>query len=313
MDPRGSLTVVTGPLDRGSRARAGHGLHGGPAPIRGVAVTYARQFLGTKDKPPRSHRARTFRRGGAARSGTPASTVATTTEIHDQLRVLSREGTPDARITGSSSPRTRQGHAEILKACEEMRKPKGWILAPILGTAAGGREDPSERLAALIPSWTAGFVRVMIDGRRRRTRRALIRGVQTVDLVVDRVASRGLSTADRGRGRAGAAAAHGRVSVLVKGGPRLEYSTLGACAPVASSWRPLEPRHFSFQHPCRRPTLRRDRRSSRPGAAVTDPTRPSRMGRDRAVSREGQGVLDPLRTVARAHASIWTGCRGSSP
>ena len=41
--------------------------------------------------------------------------------------------------------------------------------------------------------------------------------------------------------------AHGRVSVLIKGGERLEYSTRGACTQCGFQLAsPMEPRHFSF-------------------------------------------------------------------
>ncbi|MEC7232729.1 MAG: excinuclease ABC subunit A, partial [Planctomycetota bacterium] len=178
--PRGSLTVVTGPSGSGKSSLALDTIYTeGRRRFVESLSTYARQFLGTKDKPPVEAieglgpsvavEASTVR-------GHPRSTVATTTEIHDQLRVLfARAGTPRCPEHGEVLEPADPAKVtrKILKASEEMGgKPKGWILAPIHGhgrRATSNEESLPERLAALVPSWTAaGFVRVMIDGEERR-------------------------------------------------------------------------------------------------------------------------------------------------
>ena len=134
---------------------------------------------------------------------------------------------------------------------------------------------------------------------------------EAVDLVVDRVS---FSTASRARiadaVEQAAAASHGRVSVLVKGGDRIEYSTHGACTICGFQLgAKLEPRHFSFNtHVGACPScdglgsiFRAD-----PEKLITDPTRPladgaigGKLGR---YLVKGKGYYETLlRTVARSH------------
>ena len=322
--PRGSLTVLTGPSGSGKSSLALDTIYTeGRRRFVESLSTYARQFLGTKDKPP-VERIEGLGPSVAVEASTvrghPRSTVATTTEIHDQLRVLfARAGEARCPEHGVPLKAADPGKVtrEILKATSDLTgKPKGWILAPVLGHSVRvtGAEDPAERLTALVPSWTAaGFVRVMIDGEERRLDEPELsfEGATSVDLVVDRVS---FSTASRARiadaVEQGAAASHGRVSVLVKGGPRVEYSTHGACTECGFqlSGR-LEPRHFSFNtHVGACPTcdglgsiFRAD-----PEKLITDPTRPltdgaigGKLGR---YLVKGKGYYETLlRTVARSH------------
>ncbi|MEM1449653.1 MAG: excinuclease ABC subunit UvrA, partial [Planctomycetota bacterium] len=327
--PRGSLTVVTGPSGSGKSSLALDTIYTeGRRRFVESLSTYARQFLGTKDKPP-VERIEGLGPSVAVEASTvrghPRSTVATTTEIHDQLRVLfARAGEPRCPYHGEvlepadPSKVTRK----ILKATGELEgKPKGWILAPIHGrsvqlvrTKGEDGETLGERLRALLPSWTAaGFVRLMIDGTEHRLDAddLPLDDAETIDLVVDRVA---FGTATRARiaeaVEQAATAAHGRVSILVKGGPRLEYSTHGACTQCGFQLSaPLEPRHFSFNThvgACKTcdgigSIFRAD-----PAKLITDPTRPltdgaigGKLGR---YLVKGKGYYEMLlRTVAKAH------------
>ncbi len=323
--PRGSLTVVTGPSGSGKSSLALDTVYTeGRRRFVESLSTYARQFLGTKDKPPVESitglgpsvavEASTVR-------GHPRSTVATTTEIHDQLRVLfARVGEPRCPDHGEKlepadpSKVTRK----ILKLAESLEgKPKGWILAPVHGSGmrvTNNEEAIEDRLGALVPSWTAaGFVRVMIDGTEKRLDDEALsfEGATTVDLVVDRVA---FNTASRARVadavEQAAAASHGRVSVLVKGGPRLEFSTHGACTQCGFQLpAALEPRHFSFNThvgACKTcdgigSTVRAD-----PAKLIKDPESPlteaaigGKLGRYLVKGKGYYEVL--LRTVAKAH------------
>ncbi|MEO0663658.1 MAG: hypothetical protein AAFZ87_19160, partial [Planctomycetota bacterium] len=206
----------------------------------------------------------------------------------------------------------------ILKRAGELEgKPKGWILAPVHGHSRSVSKDESavaERLAALVPSWTAaGFVRVMIDGKEHRIDGdpPSFEGVTDVDLVVDRVS---FDTASRARiadaVEQAAAAAHGRVSVLVKAGPRFEYSTLGACSVCGFQLAgKLEPRHFSFNThvgACRTCDGLGKVFQADPDKLITDDSRPltdgaigGKLGR---YLVKGKGYYELLlREVARRH------------
>ena len=323
--PRGSLTVLTGPSGSGKSSLALDTIYTeGRRRFVESLSTYARQFLGTKDKPP-VERIEGLGPSVAVEASTvrghPRSTVATTTEIHDQLRVLfARAGEARCPEHGEPLRPADPGKVtrEILKATAELPgKPKGWILAPVLGHSVkmgASAESTGERLRALVPSWTsAGFVRAMIDGEEYRLDADDLPfdEAEAVDLVVDRVS---FSTASRARiahaVEQAAAASHGRVSVLVKGGDRIEYSTHGACTTCGFQLgAKLEPRHFSFNtHVGACPScdglgsiFRAD-----PEKLITDPTRPladgaigGKLGR---YLVKGKGYYETLlRTVARSH------------
>ncbi|MHC4895336.1 MAG: hypothetical protein ACYTFV_18765, partial [Planctomycetota bacterium] len=90
--PRDALTVVTGPSGSGKSSLALDTIYAaGRQRFVESLSTYARQFLASRDRPPVE---RIDGLGPAvaveARTslGHPRSTIATTTEIHDHLRVL---------------------------------------------------------------------------------------------------------------------------------------------------------------------------------------------------------------------------------
>ncbi|MEM9799863.1 MAG: excinuclease ABC subunit UvrA [Planctomycetota bacterium] len=323
--PRGSLTVVTGPSGSGKSSLALDTIYTeGRRRFVESLSTYARQFLGTKDKPP-VERIEGLGPSVAVEASTvrghPRSTVATTTEIHDQLRVLfARAG--EARCPYHGEPLEPADPSKvtrkILKATAELEgSPKGWILAPLHGHSVrvtNTEESLGDRLRALVPSWTAaGFVRVMIDGKEHRLDAGDLPfdDAESVDLVVDRVS---FSSASRARiadaVEQAATASHGRVSILVKGGPRVEYSTHGACTICGFQLAaPLEPRHFSFNThvgACKTcdgigSIFRAD-----PAKLITDPSQPitdgaigGKLGRYLVKGKGYYEVL--LRTVAKSH------------
>jgi len=258
--PRDELTVITGPSGSGKSSLALDTIHTeGRRRFVESLSTYARQFLGTKDKPPFE------RMSGLGPSvaveartvgGHPRSTVATTTEIHDHLRVLwARAGSARCPEHGETLQRADTGRVakKILKDLAPGAKSiaaKGWVVAPILGH---GRERPDDFEASLpgkLDAWrAAGFVRVLIDGKEKRMDSELPEiGTSDLDLVIDRLSFKAESRARLAEAvEQAAAVAHGRVSVLVKDGERLEYSTNGACTRCGFQLEAeLEPRHFSF-------------------------------------------------------------------
>ena len=253
--PRGALTVVTGPSGSGKSSLALDTIftEGRRRFVESLS-TYARQFLGTKDRPPVDRieglgpsvavEARTA-------SGHPRSTVSTTTEIHDHLRVLwARAGTRRCPTHGTELVRSDASIVarRMLRAADGGR---GWIVAPIFGPGVLEPERPVAELSERLSAWrTAGFVRVLVDGVEARIDSEVpdIDPGQRLDLVIDRLAFK-----DDARARVADAIeqaesiSHGRVSVIVKGGGRFEYSTRGACPECGFAIEDeLEPRHFSF-------------------------------------------------------------------
>ncbi|TDJ69928.1 MAG: excinuclease ABC subunit A, partial [Planctomycetota bacterium] len=321
--PRDALTVITGPSGSGKSSLALDTIYAeGRRRFVESLSTYARQFLGTKDKPPVERieglgpsvavEARTV-------SGHPRSTVSTTTEIHDHLRVLwARAGVPRCPEHGQKLARgdpavvTRR----ILKAVSERsgKPPRGRIVAPVVGHGKTAAKDFAKELPDLVTAWrAAGFVRVLVDGAELRLDGALPKwsGVQSVDLVVDRVVLDGKSRARIAEAVEQAAmVAHGRVSVVIEGGERLEYGTNGACTECGFQLEAeLEPRHFSFNThvgACESCDGLGKRLACEPDLLVTDPTRAitegaigGKLGR---YLTKGKGYYENLlRTVAKRH------------
>ena len=263
--PRNSLTVVTGPSGSGKSSLALDTIHAaGRQRFVESLSTYARQFLASRDRPPVERieglgpsvavEARTS-------TGHPRSTVATTTEIHDHLRVLwARAGTRRCPEHGQVLKRSDPSRlaARIVK---EHEGAQAWVAAPIFGPGLEEPADLGKAFASAAEAWRAGgFVRWLADGEERRLDAAAAapQPGQRVDLVVDRLR---IEPAQRSRLaeaiEQAEALAGGRVSLLVRGplrekgaggaAERHEYGTLGACTVCGFRLEEeLEPRHFSF-------------------------------------------------------------------
>jgi len=266
--PRDSLVVVTGPSGSGKSSLALDTIYTeGRRRFVESLSTYARQFLGTRDKPP-VDRIEGLGPSVAVEAGTsrghPRSTVATTTEIHDHLRVLwARAGTPRCPTHGEAL--VASDAARIAKqTIKTFSGRKGWIVAPMIGPGAAESGDAKELLARHVDSWkTAGFVRVLVDGVEARLDESGAKGASSkvapdsrVDLVIDRLAF-GPDTRARIAEAAEQAAQHagGRVSVIAapqgdSESARVENSTLGSCSTCGHRLEhKLDPRLFSFNTP----------------------------------------------------------------
>ncbi len=264
--PRDSLTVITGPSGSGKSSLALDTIHTeGRRRFVESLSTYARQFLGTKDKPP-FEKIEGLGPSVAVEARTvgshPRSTVATTTEIHDHLRVLwARAGVARCPEHGEKLERKDPGvlARRILKALEQEggKAPKGWVVAPIVGHGmrspgdGAGEVGLAAALDGRVEAWKkAGYARLLCDGSEVRLDGDAPdwEAFESIDLVIDR-----LSFGADVRARLAeaieqaAAVAHGRVSVVVRGGERTEYGTGGACTRCGFQLdAALEPRHFSF-------------------------------------------------------------------
>jgi excinuclease ABC subunit A len=262
--PRDALTVVTGPSGSGKSSLALDTIYTeGRRRFVESLSTYARQFLGTKDRPPVDRidglgpsvavEARTV-------SAQPRSTVSTTTEIHDHLRVLwARAGTRRCPDHGHKLERSDPGRI-AKKIIADLDGRAAWIVAPIFGPKRSEPEDPSAVFAERLPAWrAAGFVRALIGGAEVRLDAdppAIEKG-STVDVVIDRLT---IGAATRARiaeaveqaeslsgGRASAIARAAKGAGGDAAGERHEYSSHGACPECGFKLEDeLEPRHFSF-------------------------------------------------------------------
>jgi len=253
--PRDALTVVTGPSGSGKSSLALDTIHAlGRQRFVESLSTYARQFLSSRDKPP-VDRIEGLGPSVAveARSavGHPRSTVATTTEIHDHLRVLwARAGIRRCPTHGEALERT-SASTLARRWVRDLDGESGWILAPIFGPGAEQPDDLAAAWQEALEAWrSGGFARILWNDAERRLERlsAPPGSDDRIDLVIDRVRfgaevrSRVAEAIEQAE-----AIGAGRVSVRIKGGERHEFSTQGACTRCGFRLEEaLEPRHFSF-------------------------------------------------------------------
>jgi excinuclease ABC subunit A len=253
--PRDALTVITGPSGSGKSSLALDTIHAaGRQRFVESLSTYARQFLASKDRPPVerieglgpsvSVEARTSQ-------GHPRSTVATTTELHDHLRVLwARAGTPRCPTHGSSLER-RGASALARLLVERFAGQKGYLTVPLVPPSVREAAGLEREFAARRPELErAGYLRLLLDGAELRLDGPppAFKDGQRLELVLDRLRfdedsrPRIVEALDQGAGLAG-----GRFCGVTQSGERLELALHGACPTCGFALEePLEPRHFSF-------------------------------------------------------------------
>ncbi|MCD6594127.1 excinuclease ABC subunit UvrA [bacterium] len=250
--PRNKLVVITGLSGSGKSSLAFDTIYAeGQRRYVESLSAYARQFLSLMEKPD------VDRIDGLSPaiaiqqrklSHNPRSTVATTTEIYDYIRLLfARVGTPHCWICGRLIERwTVQGIVdEILKMPKEHRI---IVLAPIVRSRKGEHKVLFEKLQK------EGFLRVRVNGSIKTMDEPIHLEKykkHNIDLVVDRL------TVDRkysGRLAESVETAlsygNGLVTILdYDKDKEKNYSEKMACSICGTSLDELSPRMFSFNSP----------------------------------------------------------------
>ena len=253
--PRNSLTVVTGLSGSGKSSLAFDTLYAeGQRRYVESLSAYARQFLEQMQKPDVDHIeglspaiAIEQRTAGS----NPRSIVATTTEIHDYLRLL-YASVGHAHCCQCGRPISRQSAEEIVE--QLMKFPtatKLVILAPLVRGRKGQHEEIFQSARK------QGFSRMRVDGELYEMDDvpALEKNKKhTIDVVVDR-----LVVADKIRSRLTDSVelalrrGEGVLVALIQssGSSWTEkiYSEKNACAHCGISFEALSARHFSFNNP----------------------------------------------------------------
>jgi len=182
------MTVITGPSGSGKSSLAFDTIYAeGQRRYVESLSAYARQFLEQMQKPDVDRiegLPPTIAIEQRVAASSPRSTVATTTEIHDYLRVLfARAGEP--RCWKCDRPIVRQSTAQVVDAVlSGPADQRIMVLSPIVQNQRGGHKTILERVAK------DGFIRTRVNGEV-----ALLEDLEplspnkkhTIDVVVDRL------------------------------------------------------------------------------------------------------------------------------
>jgi excinuclease ABC subunit A len=258
--PRNSLTVVTGLSGSGKSSLAFDTLYAeGQRRYVESLSAYARQFLGQMAKPD-VERIEGLSPAIAIEqkttSNNPRSIVATSTEIHDYLRLLyGHVARPHCPQCGR--PVVRQSAEEIVNALLALPpESRLTLFAPVVRRRKGAQQDKLDEIRK------AGFARIRLDGQlydidavppidKKRN--------HDLDVVVDRVVvrpdarSRLADSVETALKRG-----DGLLSVLRRpppgAGPEAApaerlFSERNACPDCGLSFEELKPRNFSFNNP----------------------------------------------------------------
>ena len=250
--PRNSLTVITGLSGSGKSSLAFDTLYSeGQRRYVESLSAYARQFLGLMEKPDVDSiegLSPAISIEQKAASHNPRSTVGTTTEIHDYLRLLyARIGDPTCYKCGR--PISRQTVQEITDRI--LGLPPGekfQILSPIVSARKGEYRELFEKLQK------DGFVRVRVDAIAYTLDEKIPldkNKKHTIEVVVDRLVNSpsvkarlvdSLETALK-------LSTNGTVVIDLVGKEPIVFSELLACPHCGISYDELSPRMFSFNNP----------------------------------------------------------------
>jgi excinuclease ABC subunit A len=250
--PRDKLVVITGASGSGKSSLAFDTIYAeGQRRYMESLSAYARQFLGRMEKPDVDYieglsPAISIDQKGASRN--PRSTVGTTTEIYDYLRLLfARVGHPHCPNCGREiSMQAVEQIVDTVKALPEGSKII--VLAPLVKDRKGEHQAIFKELRK------SGYARVRIDG----TTRDLSEDVELdkkkkhkIEVVIDRLVIGQSDTQARLADSVETALNLGEGIVIVSIVDGLEYlfSEKFACADCGISLGEIEPRSFSFNSP----------------------------------------------------------------
>ena len=251
--PKNKLVVITGVSGSGKSSLAFDTLYAeGQRRYVESLSAYARQFLELMEKPDVDlieglSPAISIEQKTVSKN--PRSTVGTTTEIHDYLRLLfARAGTPycpDCNVP--IEPQTVQ---EIVDRILKKEGKRIVLLSPVVRERKGEHRELLERLSR------QGFLRVRIDGKDYRMEEALALKLEkkvkhTIEVVVDRIKVSGKAkTRIADSVEIAVSLSEGLVIVRdYETGEEELFSTKGSCPICGFSYREISPRLFSFNSP----------------------------------------------------------------
>ncbi len=249
--PRDEFVVITGLSGSGKSSLAFDTLYAeGQRRYVESLSAFARQFLGQMDKPDVDSidgLSPSISIDQKTTSNNPRSTVGTTTEINDYLRLLyARVGTPICPNDGTeiTSQSIDQMVNQILELPERTRIQ---VLAPVVKGRRGQHKKVFEKIQS------DGFVRVRVDGEMHDISEEFELNknkMHDIDVVVDRlVVKDGIRSRLSDSLETALELADGYASVDVIDGEEMVFSEHYACPKCGFSIPKLEPRLFSFNAP----------------------------------------------------------------
>jgi excinuclease ABC subunit A len=304
--PRDALVVFTGLSGSGKSSLAFDTIYAeGQRRYVESLSTYARQFLGQMQKPNVEYiegLSPAISIEQRIAGSNPRSTVGTTTEIYDYLRLLfAKIGVPHCHKCGRKI--TRQSAQEIVdQILKAPRESKVQILAPVVE----GRKGEYQKIFRDIQK--EGFVRVRVDGEVRELSENIRldrKKKHVIDIVVDRLVLRDdikkrLTDSVEASLRCG----KGTLKVVFESPEEREqlFSELNACVGCGLSFQPLEPRLFSFNSPygaCPDCDGLGNCLEIDPDLVVPDKSKSLRQGAIAGWQKGGRSVILYLRRVLR--------------
>ena len=246
--PRDKLVVITGVSGSGKSTLAFDTLYAeGQRRYVESLSTYARQFLGLMHKPDVDSiegLSPAISIEQKTTSKNPRSTVGTTTEIYDYLRLLfARIGTP--YCPDHNIPIAAQTPDRIADQIAAEHQGMVTLLAPIVRQKKGTYQQLLKDLNK------EGYARVRVNGKIIRTDEEIVLDrykKQDIEIVIDR-----LETSDRSRLSEAVEntlkKSEGLVLVTDDKGTESTYSSLLACPVCGLAFEELQPRMFSFNSP----------------------------------------------------------------
>ena len=249
--PRDEFVVITGISGSGKSSLAFDTLYAeGQRRCVESLSAFARQFLGQMDKPDVDSidgLSPSISIDQKTTSNNPRSTVGTTTEINDYLRLLyARVGTPYCPNDGTeiTSQSIDQMVEQILELPERTRIQ---VLAPVVKGRRGQHKKVFEKIQS------DGFVRVRVDGEMHDISEEFDLNKNQnhdIDVVVDRlVIKEGIRSRLSDSLETALELAEGYASIDVIDGEEMVLSEHYACPKCGFSIPKLEPRLFSFNAP----------------------------------------------------------------
>jgi len=249
--PRDKLVVITGLSGSGKSSLAFDTLYAeGQRRYVESLSSYARQFLGLMEKPDVEYiegLSPAVSIEQKTTSKNPRSTVGTTTEIYDYLRLLfARIGVPHCPKCGKLI--ALQSKNQITQQILSHSPKKATIMAPVV------RDRKGEYHTQLKDYFKDGYTQALIDGERKNLEDEEIRLEKnlkhSISIIIDEVY---LNEENRQRiledVESALTLSKGFVEVEFKDGGRELYSQQLGCPECGVNFEELQPRMFSFNSP----------------------------------------------------------------